>query len=190
MDERDPMSIPYQEAVDKQMWACVEIDQAAYERHAAFNRSLRSKGWKDERGVQFQYDGQIYPLDDEQRRGALRIGEKVWMPLHIAQHGVRRTAVWEFQTDEYGKEINKPDFHERQPPVLRIIQVSVPALIGKPPQAGQVPVAVIPSQCPFCAEQVQPEALRSHIESEHMDGRQQPGPAARRQPKEVAAVAS
>lgn len=159
----EAMRIPPEEA--GQLWALVQIDEQVFKQFNEYRRTFRVRGYKPDDGLQWQFDGQIYPLQDENRNGPLLPGEKIWVPLIVAQYGVRNTAAWQYQTDEHGSPINKQDFlYGEQIPRLRIIEIRNPGDFTK--QQFTEPAQIL-APCSFCGQEFAPEQLSNHIVEMH-----------------------
>jgi len=148
------------------IFACVTIDEASFRQHNELQAGLRVRGFRKQVGLEWQFDGQIYPLSTDKRKGPLLPGEKVWVPLIVAQFGVRNTAVWEYETDAQGNIINKQDFlYGQQVPRLKIIEIRDPGDFAK---QMEMPAQVL-AACPFCEGEFQSTDLGNHMAVEHGD---------------------
>jgi hypothetical protein len=156
------MKIPNEQAA--KLFACVMIDPATFKEYNEHRQTLRVRGHKADVGLVWQFDGMTYPLDDQVRHGPLLPGEKLWVPLIVAQYGVRNTSVWEYETDEKGNRINRQDFLYGQPqPRLIIVEMRDP---GDFARQMVMPTPVL-AKCAFCDGDFPPEELAIHMAGDH-----------------------
>ena len=148
-------------------FAEIEVIPEVWEEHLSFLRSLHTRGIKPPEGVLWQYDGQVWPTGDGHRQGPLKVGERVIVPLVVAEHGIKRTMQWPRDVDDHGLPLNKLDFHGARKPMLRILRMFKPADFVN---FNGTPRVEIPSLCAWCGESVPPASYKEHVE-EHLVNR-------------------
>ena len=146
------------------LWARIEIDEAAFREHNKHRVSLRVRGFRPPQGLIWQFDGQTYPLESETHSEALLPGERIWVPLIVAQFGVRANSHWPYKADPAGQVLNEYDFLGAQIPMIRIIEIRDPGDFSKqmemPKPAG--------TTCSYCGQEVDPAELGKHMQAEHL----------------------
>lgn len=145
------------------MYALVQIDEDAFLSFNDFRASLNVPGYEPDTGLIWQFDGQIYPLDTAKRSGQLLPGEKLWVPLIVAQYGVKQTAMWPLQMVNG---LPRPNFlHGAPVPRLKILEIRDPGDFSD--RADFVAPRPATPRCPYCDTEVEVVAFAKHIEESH-----------------------
>jgi len=138
------------------VYAKVTLDEKLWEDHLIFMRNMQVPSWKEPSGFEWQHDGQQY--------GPIHPGETIVVPLEVAEHGLKRSAVFMRKKDEYGKPTMELDPMSGRHPML-VVQSRFMA--QDPRQEEEMPAAPLPI-CPLCQKELaDQEAFRAHLMSAH-----------------------
>ncbi|KKM70282.1 hypothetical protein LCGC14_1442300 [marine sediment metagenome] len=138
------------------VYAKVSLDEKLWKDHIDFMRNMEVPSWKEPAGFEWQYDGQQY--------GPLCPGETIVVPLEVAEHGLKASAIFMRKKDQYGKPTMDLDPMSGRHPML-VVQSRFMA--HDPRQEEEMPAAPL-AVCPLCQEeQADQEAFRAHLASKH-----------------------
>ncbi len=138
------------------VYAKVSLDEKLWKDHIDFMRNMQVPSWKEPPGFEWQYDGQQY--------GPIQPGETIVVPLEVAEHGLKRSAIPMRVKDEYGKPTMALDQMSGRHPMLVIASRF---MAQDPSQEEEMPAAPLPV-CPICQEeQADQDVFRAHLASKH-----------------------
>jgi len=149
------------------MYALVALDETMVREYDRYRTEMRVRSYRRELDFGWQFNGQQYPLDDPKtgREGKLKLGERVWVPLLVAQYGVRQSGVWPYDpASRPGEPVY--DFLQGAPtPRLRILDFRTPEDTVEQMKA----IKPVLARCSYCQAEVEPELLGTHIEANHLE---------------------